>query len=181
MQNIDQSKPWLKTIEISNSCNLWHVPKAINRAQKIGNLRHVHLYLYRSVLGWRIQKSLLIVLILTPKKDIRKKPKNADVSKTCFLNNSSLANGRMMKFGPKLHIIKRIIFEKKIFENLLTSALYSKISCFADFCWHQQNLKKIYLKDVPIFDVQLWSKFHVYAISQTGVIQKISFADISIF
>ena len=116
------------------SCNLWHVPKAINWAQKIGGLRHVHLYLFRSVLGCRIQKSLLIKLILLPKKDIRQKPKNADVSKTCFLNNSSLVIGINMKFGPKLHIIKRIILKKKYFEISLTSALYCKISYFADFC-----------------------------------------------
>ena len=74
------------------------------------------------------------------------KPKNADVSKICFLNNSSLANGINMKFGPKLHIIKRIILKKKIFEILLTSALYCKFSYFADFCWRQQNLKKNYAK-----------------------------------
>ena len=116
------------------SCNLWHVPKAINWAQKIGDLRHTHLYLFRSVLGCRIQKSLLIKLILSPRKDIRQKPKNADVSKTYFLNNSSLAYDINMKFGPKLYNIKRIIFAKKKFEILLTSALYCKISYFADFC-----------------------------------------------
>ena len=127
------------------TCNLWHVPKVINWAQKIGDLRHAHSYLFRSALECRIQKSLLIVLILSPEKDIREKPKNADVSKTYFLNNSSLDHGRMMKFGPKLHIIKRIIFWKKNLEISLTSAFYCNFSFFANFCWRQQNLKRFFL------------------------------------
>ena len=128
------------------SCNLWHVLKAIIWAQKIGGLRHHHLYLFRSVWVCKIQKSLLIKLILSPKKDIGQKPKNADVSKTYFLNNSSLAYGINMKFGPKLHNIKRIIFAKKKFEILLMSAFYCKITYFADFCWRQQNFKKFFLQ-----------------------------------
>ena len=109
------------------------------------------------------------------------KPKNADVSKTYFSNNSSLAYGTNMKFGPKLHIIKRIILKKKFFEILMTSAKISKIRKFAIKCLRQHNFKKFFFQNDPFDEVQLWSKFHVCTICQTGVIKKTSFADVSIF
>ena len=96
--------------------------------------RHIHVYLYRSVLGCRIQKSLLIVLIFSPK--------NADVSKTYFLNNSSLDYGRMMKFGPKLHLIKRIIFKKN----------------FLKFCWRQHFIAKFRILLISSDVSKIWKK-----------------------
>ena len=63
---------------------------------------------------------------------------------------------------PKSHFIAKFRF-------LLISADVSKI-------W-----KIFFCKNDPFNDVQHWSKFHVYTISQRGVIQKTSFADVSIF
>ena len=77
--------------------------------------------------------------------------------------------------------IKGTFLQKKIFHIMLTSAEISKVRNFAIKCWRQQNFKKYFFQNDPFNGVQLWSKFHICTISQTGVIQKTSFADVSIF
>ena len=87
-----------------------------------------------------------------PKKWYQGKPKKADVRKTCFLNDSSLTNGKHKIWTKSCRSIGW--FWKTVFEIFLTSALYFKISYLVDFCWFQQSSKKRICQSFSVTDVQ---------------------------
>ena len=70
---------------------------------------------------------------------------------------------------------------KNFFEILLTSAYFCKNVFFAYFADVRKISKKSFIRNVHIHDVLLWGKFQHLKLSQSEVIQKISFADVSIF